>query len=177
MNFRRIMDKYDAAELARNNEDKHDYFVDVADARYIVRRAFRIVEEQAKAGGIDPLAHQALIQIYGSKTMELPVNHVADRLDISPAFASSVVKSLVKLGYVTRRRDDKDQRVTFVSATETGIKLLIDIDKSVRFHVDYFTRQLNLSERENALSIMLFYVGLPSKGDEHAVMAATSGDR
>lgn len=162
--LRRILVKRDAIEQARTKANKHAYFVGVAEARYVIRRAFRIVEERAKAAGIDPLAHQALIQIYGSPHKQLPVNQIAERLDIPSAFASNMVKSLVKSGYAARRRDTTDQRVTLVSVTDEGRKLLIKIDEDVQFHVDYFTSQLSREEKESALSILLFYVGLSGRG-------------
>src|SRR5882672_1827805 len=160
VDFQRVLRKRDAIEKVGGKTNNHEYFVGVAEARRVVRKAFRIVEEEAKAAGIDPLAHQVLIQIYGSRTMELPVNKIAERLDISPAFASSLVTPLVDGGYAARRRDKADQRVTFVSATEAGKNLLIKIDERVKFHVNYFTKQLTLDEKESALSILLFYVGL-----------------
>src|SRR4051812_14837746 len=98
IDFRRVLRKRDSVEQARGQVDDHQYFIGVAEARYVLRKAFRIVEEQAKAAGIDPLAHQLLIQIRGSPAMELPVNQIADRLDISPAFASSLVTALVEEG-------------------------------------------------------------------------------
>jgi DNA-binding MarR family transcriptional regulator len=163
VDLRRILDKRDAIEQARTKPNKHAYFVGVAEARYVVRRAFRIVEERAKAAGIDPLAHQVLIQIYGSPAKQLPVNQIAERLDISPAFASNLVKDLVKSGYAARGRDATDQRVTLVSATDEGRRLLAKIDEDVQFHVDYFTSQLTREEKESALSILLFYVGLSGR--------------
>ena len=159
--FQRVLRKHQAAERARRRVNDHRYFVGVAEARYVVRKAFRIVEEQAKAAGIDPLAHQLLIQIYGSPAMELPVNQIADRLDISPAFASSLVTALAEDGYVARRRDRADQRVTLVSVTRAGKALLVRIDERVRVLVDDFTGRLGQDQRESALSILLFYVGLP----------------
>ena len=165
IDFRRVLQKRDAVERARKSVNDHDYFVGVAEARFVLRRAFRIVEEQAKLAGIDPLAHQCLIQIFGSRGMELPINQIAERLDIAPAFASSLVKSLVTAGFASRRGDKIDQRVTLISVTDAGRRLLNKIDEQVHFHVDYFTQQLSLSQKENALSILLFYVGLSSKGE------------
>jgi DNA-binding MarR family transcriptional regulator len=162
IDFHRVLRKRDAVEHARGQVNDHEYFVGVAEARYVLRKAFRIVEEQAKAAGIDPLAHQLLIQIHGSPAMELPINQIADRLDISPAFASSLVTALVDEGYVARRRSKTDQRVALVSVTRSGKTLLAKIDERVRFHVGYFTEQLSQSERESALSILLFYIGLSS---------------
>src|SRR5882762_9788824 len=104
----------DAARLERGREkavkarvtaDRHPYFHGVAQARYVLRKVFRLVEEEAKRAGIDPLAHQALIQIYGSEKGALRVKEVAERLDISPALSSSLIKLLVAKGYVARARD------------------------------------------------------------------------
>jgi len=72
------------------DKDRHAYFVGVAGARYVLRKAFRIVEERARKFDIDSLAHQTLIQIYGSADLAFQVNQIAVRLDISAAFASSL---------------------------------------------------------------------------------------
>jgi DNA-binding MarR family transcriptional regulator len=155
----RLRRKGIAAKKARETEDKHAYFLGVAEARYVLRKVFRIVEEQAKKYGLDPLAHQALIQIYGSPEMELQVNQIANRLDITPAFASSLVRILAEKDLVVRRRDDRDQRVTYVTITDKGREIMDGVDEDVKFHVDYFAGQLSVEERESALSILMFYVG------------------
>jgi DNA-binding MarR family transcriptional regulator len=155
----RLRRKNNAATKARDTEDKHTYFLGVAEARYVIRKVFRIVEEQAKKYELDPLVHQALIQIYGSANMELQVNQIADRLDITPAFASSLVRILAEKELVARRGDERDQRVTLVGITERGREVMDAIDEQVKFHVDYFVSQLTLEEREGALSILMFYVG------------------
>ena len=138
----------------------HDYFAEVAEARYVLRRVFRITEEQARDAGLDPLAHQALIQIYGSAARRLRVNELAERLDIAPAFASSLLKSLAGDGLIDRRRDEGDHRVTWVSATDAAIEKLVAIDAAVGFHVDYFAAQIPAKDRKRALATLKFYVGL-----------------
>lgn len=159
LDLERLRRRRNAAKKSREADNKHTYFIGVAEARYVLRKAFRIVEDQARAFGIDPLAHQALIQIYGSAEMHLQVNQIAARLDIPPAFASTLVRTLVEKGLADRSRDDQDQRVTFVGVTDAGKELLHSIDEKVKFHVDYFAEQLTPSERESALSILMFYVG------------------
>ena len=139
---------------------RHDYFAEVAEARYILRRVFRIAEEQARAAGFEPLAHQALIQIYGSPDRRLRVNQLAERLDITPAFASSLLKSLDADGMIARRRDEDDHRVTWVSVTNAAIEKLVAIDAAVGFHVDYFAAQIPARDRKRALATLKFYVGL-----------------
>ncbi len=136
------------------------YFHGVADARFVIRRVFRIVDERAKNHGLDSLEHQALIQIYGARDGEVRVGTVAERLDISPAFASKIVKALVAKKYVVLSGSTRDQRVTNVSATTAGIAALVEIDADVRIHVGFFTRQLTHEQKAAALSIFAFYVGV-----------------
>ncbi len=112
-------------------EDSHSYFRNVAEARYLLRKVFRIAEDQAKSSGIDPLAHQALIQIFGSPLQKLRVNQLAERLDISPAFTSSLVRALGDEGLVSRDRDDADLRVIWVSVTKAGVELLDSMIESI----------------------------------------------
>lgn len=139
---------------------RHGYFTEVAEARYVLRKVFRIAEEQAREAGFDPLAHQALIQIYGSADRCLRVNQLAERLDIKPAFASSLLKSLAADGMIDRRRDEADHRVTWVSVTDAAIEKLVAIDAAVGFHVDYFAAQIPAENRKRALATLKFYVGL-----------------
>ena len=162
----------DAARLERGREkalkarataDRHPYFHGVAQARYVLRKVFRLVEEEAKRAGIDPLTHQALIQIYGSETGALRVKEVAERLDITPAFASSLVKSLGAKGFIVRTRDKADSRVTWVKLTKEARALLHRIDEHVQIHVDYFTRGISAKETEAALSVLMFYAGVSLK--------------
>jgi DNA-binding MarR family transcriptional regulator len=135
------------------------YFHGVADARFVIRRVFRIVDERAKNRNLDPLQHQALIQIHGARDADVRVGTIAERLNISPAFASKIVKALAAKGLVTSTGSPHDQRVTNVSATVEGIDLLDEIDRDVRIHVDFFTRQLTRQQKAAALSIFAFYVG------------------
>lgn len=142
------------------DDDTHAYFGNVAEARFVLRRVFRIAEEQARGRGIDPLAHQALIQIYGSPEQRLRVNQLAERLDISPPFASTLVTGLEADGYVTRSRDMSDQRVTWVGVTAKAIDLLVEIDRAVQHHVSDFAARIPETQRERALETLKFYVKL-----------------
>src|SRR3954468_7871649 len=151
------------AVKARGTADRRPYFRGVAQARYVLRKVFRLVEEEAKRAGIDPLAHQALIQIYGSPAGALKVKDVAERLDITPAFASSLVKALAIKELVATKKDKLDSRVNWVQVTKNGRDLLHRIDEQVQIHVDYFTRGLNSLETEAALSILMFYAGVSFK--------------
>jgi len=162
----------DAARLERGREkalraragrDRRPYFYGVAQARYVLRKVFRLVEEEAKRAGIDPLAHQALIQIYGSEAGRLRIKDLAKRLDITPAFASNLLKALAAKKLVAASRDKEDNRVSWVRVTKAGQGLLHAIDEQVQAHVDYFTRSLTGKQTEAALSVLLFYAGVSFK--------------
>ena len=62
--------------------------------------------------------------------------------------------------YAVRRRSDLDRRATWIEITETGKRILHELDERVQIHVDYFNRQLTQDQREAALAILMFYVGV-----------------
>jgi DNA-binding MarR family transcriptional regulator len=144
---------------AKRRGDFQRYFHGIAKARYVIRKVFRIVDEQAKKAGLDPLEHQALIQIFGADENALRINDVAERLDIPPAFASRLIRSLEEKGLVKRSPSAHDKRTIHVNATAKGRDVLGEIDQSVHLHVDYFQRQLEDVDRAAALGIFAFYVG------------------
>lgn len=105
--------------------------------------------------------HQALLQIYGTKSADLlAVSGLADRLDVPAAFASRLISRLERLGLVKRETSSQDRRVTHVSMTDAGIDQLKKIDDSVHHHVAHFQHQLSETQRMAALSIFAFYVGI-----------------
>jgi DNA-binding MarR family transcriptional regulator len=138
---------------------KHDYFIAVAQFRYIIRKVSRAIDEYAKKLGLDPLSHQALLQVYGSPKQELRVSALAERLDIAPAFASNLVKALVKAKLLRREADASDMRVTIVKLTSAGRELCHKTDSGARLRVDALINQFVAAERKIALSSLMFYVG------------------
>lgn len=138
----------------------HRYVSGIAEARYAIRKVFRIADEQARAAGLEPLEHQALLQVYGSSDQMLQVSPLAGRLDIAPAFASRVVRQLEDKGYVKRHSSESDRRVTEVRITDAGRAIVQAIDADVRVHVEYFQKQLSPTSKSSALFIVGFYVGV-----------------
>lgn len=131
----------------------------IAHARFVLRKILRLLDEQAIAGGLQPLQHQALLQIFGAEG-PLPVNKVADRLDIAPALASRLVRQLEEKGLVHRARIPDDRRVSAVHASEAGIEVLRGIDNAVHHHVNHFQRGLSDEGKFGALATFSFYLGL-----------------
>lgn len=131
----------------------------IAHARFVLRRILRLLDEQAIAGGLQPLQHQALLQIFGAER-PLPVSKLADRLDIPPALASRLVRQLEEKGLVHRAKVPDDRRVIAVHASTAGVDLLRRIDAAVHRHVDHFQRQLSDEGKFGALATFAFYLGL-----------------
>jgi DNA-binding MarR family transcriptional regulator len=163
------------AAIADSREsDFGGYVQGIAQARYVMRRVTRIVDDQAKKAGIDPLEHQALLQAYGAAPERWTVSQLAERLDVAPALASRVVNNLAEKDLVIRRRVATDKRVTEIEVSEAGQELVRAIDKSVHIHMEYFQSQLTDQERLGALSIFTFYLGLtsPERVDRISELAA-----
>ncbi len=137
----------------------------IAQARYAIRKVLRIVDDQARNAGIDPLHHQALIQIHGSENRLLHVTALADRLDVPAALASRLVSTLEKRDLVRRQRSTADLRMIEVHVTESGVELLRAIYAAIGRELGHFSLELSESDKLAALGIMAKYVGLRIDGN------------
>ncbi|HEY0248206.1 MAG TPA: MarR family transcriptional regulator [Gryllotalpicola sp.] len=142
----------------------------IAHGRYVLRRIVQLLDEQAVNGGLQPLQHQALLQVYGSPQPP-SVSMVAERLSIAPALASRLVRHLEEHGLVERVRSTQDKRVIAVCATEAGIELLRRVDLEVHEHVYQFHRELSDESRLGALATFASYLGLDSDPRLRALLA------
>jgi len=167
--FYRWMEHGNADASPSTSEDFRSYFRGIAEARYVIRKVLRIADEQAKRASLEPLEHQALIQIFGS-TQPQRVSDLAERLDIAPAFASRIVKGLDSRGLAVRSPSPHDKRSTFVTLTDEALELLADIDQNVTRHVRHFQAELRPAERAVALGIFAFYIGATRIGDLEALL-------
>jgi DNA-binding MarR family transcriptional regulator len=160
---------------ARRRREFQSYVRNVAEARYVIRRVLRIVEERAKEHGLEPLLHQALLQVYGAAGGDgITVGGLAARLDVAAAFASRMVRRLEELELVQRRPSETDRRAIIVAATQSGAERLAAIDDDVHRHVALLQHQLGGDEKLMALSIFAFYVGLdPRSPIAEAIRAQT----
>jgi DNA-binding MarR family transcriptional regulator len=152
----------------RRTSEFSEYVVSIAEARYVMRKVSRIVDDEAKLEGLDPLEHQAMLQAYGASGKLRTVSQIAERLDIAPALASRVVNSLVGKGMVIRRSSASDKRVTEIEISAEGAELIRKIDRKVHVHMDYFQTQLTETQRLAALAIFSFYLGFGNPTPELA---------
>jgi DNA-binding MarR family transcriptional regulator len=148
-----------------DSPDFQRYFHGIAKAHEIIRKVFRIVDERARAAGLEPLEHKLFIQIFGAWETQLRITELAARLDIPPALASRLVKGLEVRGLVVRTPAAEDRRMIRVGTTDAARTLLGDIDRGVRRQVDYFQAGLSDDDRAAALRVFAFYLGARSPED------------
>jgi DNA-binding MarR family transcriptional regulator len=137
----------------------HGYMRVVAEARYIFRRTQRLVDECARAHGVDPLEHQAMLQIYGAVERKLAVSKLAQRLDIVPALASRLVRQLQSRSLVLRSRSLSDRRATYVSLTKKGLNTLRRVVENAHIEIGYFRQKATEEQRSATHELAALYVG------------------
>lgn len=161
-----------ASAAERRREDQFDdYAVGISEARYIMRKVTRIVDDEAKRHGLDPLEHQALLQAYGAGKDSRTVSQIAERLDVAPALASRVVNNLANKGLIHRRGVEFDKRITKIDASEAGVALMREIDQAVHVHIEYFQTQLTDEQRLAALAIFALYLGVAQHAETLSAMS------
>jgi DNA-binding MarR family transcriptional regulator len=138
----------------------HGYFSNVAQARYVIRKVFRLIDEEARAIGLEPLEHQALIQLFGSPSRTLQMKDLAERLDVGADVASKLVSSLEARGFARRIRSSADRRAINVAATGAGEQQLAEIDVRVREDISLLQRDWPRGAQLAALQTLALYAGL-----------------
>lgn len=137
----------------------HEYMQIVAHGRYVFRTVQRLIDNCARNHGVDPLEHQAMIQIFGASEQRLPVGRLAERLNIDSALASRIVQQLEARQFVRRTRSSEDKRAIYVSVTPAGVKKVRAVVDDVHTEVEFFRLVGNESQRRAAHELVAFYVG------------------
>jgi len=102
----------------------HDYQV-LAEFRYLLMRFAAFSEHAARAAGLAPRQHQALLAIKGYPGgAEVTIGDLAERLGIRHHSTVGLVDRLVSGGYLLRRSDPRDGRRTLLSLTAAGEQAL-----------------------------------------------------
>jgi DNA-binding MarR family transcriptional regulator len=156
-----------------NPRNYDDYVRAIAEARYTIRRVQRIIDEQARSVGLDPLEHQALLQVHAADGSMLSVSALSDRLDVQVEVASRLAKQLEGSGLLERRRAREDRRVTELRLAPDGIELVHRILREVVSPVQLFAQDLTTDSKLRSLMVFAFYLGLDLPVDELREVVAT----
>jgi DNA-binding MarR family transcriptional regulator len=105
----------------------------LADFRYEIRRFLNFSETAARAAGIEPHQHQALLAIKGLPARQIAtVGVLAERLQIQHHSAVELTHRLETKGLILRSRGQADRREVLLRLTLRGEKLLQELTFSHR---------------------------------------------
>ncbi len=107
----------------RNDQARldRDAYRTLADFRYLIRRFLTFSQEAARATGLSPRHHQALLAIKGFPGEDAPtIGDLAERLCIRHHSAVELVDRLAEAGLIERRHDAHDRRRVFLLLTEAA---------------------------------------------------------
>ncbi|HET9106541.1 MAG TPA: MarR family transcriptional regulator [Steroidobacteraceae bacterium] len=97
----------------------------LAEFRHVLARFLTFSADAARAEGLAPRQHQALLAIKGHpRGAHVTVGDLAERLYIRHHSAVGLVDRLVQSGYLVRRTDMEDRRRAVLSLTPAGEKAL-----------------------------------------------------
>jgi DNA-binding MarR family transcriptional regulator len=105
-----------------------DYIQALGEFRYQIRRFLNFSEQAARAAGVEPQQHQALLAVKGLSGGErATVGALAERLQIQHHSAVELVDRLEARKLVHRSRNTADRREVLVLLTGRGKRLLREL--------------------------------------------------
>lgn len=106
--------------------DDKDYAA-LADFRYALRRFAAFSQDAARAAGLTPQQHQALLAIRGAGDAGMLVGDLAERLLVKPHSASETVKRLSDQDLVVRHPGRDDRREVRITLTPRARAILASL--------------------------------------------------
>jgi len=85
---------------------------------------------------------------------DISQNEICEILKEDKITVSKSVKNLVALGYVERKKDSEDKRITRLSMTEKGKKDRSEIMSIMKNTNDVFSRRMNGEDVEKVLALL-----------------------
>jgi DNA-binding MarR family transcriptional regulator len=105
----------------------------LSDFRYEIRQFLNFSEDAARAAGIEPQQHQALLAIKGRPTgFETTVGGLAERLLTRHHSAVELSRRLEKRGWIRRSRSGPDKREVQLRLTPRAEKILAKLSVAHR---------------------------------------------
>ena len=99
-------------------------------------------------------SHVRTLFCLANSAQEIPINAIAERLNLSVAAAGRNVDQLVKLNLVERRESPDDRRVKLISLTPGGHKVAGQHFESKRASIRTFAEDLPADQREDLYAVL-----------------------
>lgn len=113
--------------MAERTKRELDFSV-LANFRYEIRRYLNFSERAARARGVEPHQHQALLALKGLPGgTKATVGVLAERLQIQHHSAVELADRLVRHGFVRKSRSEKDRREVLLQLTRDGEKIVWEL--------------------------------------------------
>jgi DNA-binding MarR family transcriptional regulator len=123
--------------MAQSGLTQEDYTT-LAEFRYLLRCFLEFSENEAKAAGLTPRHHQALLVIKGyGRGKPIAVGDLAERLKIRHNTAVELANRLAEGGLVERLHDGLDQRRVLLRLTAVAERRLAALSSA---HLDELSR-------------------------------------
>ncbi len=123
--------------MAQSGLTQEDYTA-LAEFRYLLRCFLEFSENEAKAAGLTPRHHQALLVIKGyGRGKPIAVGDLAERLKIRHNTAVELANRLTEGGLVERLHDGLDQRRVLLRLTAVAERRLAALSSA---HLDELSR-------------------------------------
>lgn len=123
--------------MAQSGLTQEDYTA-LAEFRYLLRCFLEFSENEAKAAGLTPRHHQALLVIKGyGRGTPITVGDLAERLKIRHNTAVELANRLAEGGLVERTHDGLDQRRVLLRLTAVAERRLAALSSA---HLDELSR-------------------------------------
>lgn len=122
----------------RQSRLTQDDYAALAEFRYLIRCFLEFSEDRAKAAGLTPRQHQALLAIKGyGDGKPVAVGVLAERLKIRHNTAVELADRLAEAGLIERLQDGTDQRRVLLGLTESAERHLAELSGA---HLDELSR-------------------------------------
>ena len=125
-----------ACGCTATNLDRSEY-QKLEEFRFQIRRFLNFSQAAARASGVEPQQHQALLALKGLPDGCSPtIGHLAERLMLKHHSAVELVDRLQTMGLLTRRTSPDDARQVLVQLTTKGERILHSLSVVHRTEVE-----------------------------------------
>jgi len=129
---------------ARKNKLTAAHYELLAEWRYALRQFLRFSEGAARAAGLTPQQHQAMLAIKGFPGREgITIGELAERLQIRPHSAVGLADRLVREKFARRVPGRRDRRQVHLALTPRGDAVLEKLSATHREQLRRVAPQIN----------------------------------
>lgn len=122
----------------------------------IKSEVFDYIECELKKRGIEGLvvSHGNILDILYDNNGKLTMREISEGINRSKSTVTQLVDKLLKSGYVTKKADLEDKRISYIELTEKGLKIKNDFKEISENVIREFFKDFTKEETEILLSLL-----------------------